>query len=85
MKPIRWLLADGATGPYFDLLILLANPSAQAADVRLRFLLGDGTVRALRSRSLEGMEVTEGTPVVGVAVGEVDDDSGLVPVYVLLP
>jgi hypothetical protein len=40
----RWLLAEGATGPYFDLFILLANPSAQAADVRLRFLLGDGTV-----------------------------------------
>jgi hypothetical protein len=40
----RWLLAEGATGPYFDLFILLANPAAQAADVRLRFLLGDGTV-----------------------------------------
>ena len=40
----RWLLAEGATGPYFDLFILLANPSTQAADVRLRFLLGDGTV-----------------------------------------
>jgi hypothetical protein len=40
----RWLLAEGATGSYFDLFILLANPSEQAADVRLRFLLGDGTV-----------------------------------------
>ncbi len=40
----RWLLAEGATGPYFDLFILLANPSNQTADVRLRFLLGDGTV-----------------------------------------
>ncbi len=40
----RWLLAEGATGAYFDLFILLANPSSQAADVRLRFLLGDGTV-----------------------------------------
>ena len=40
----RWLLAEGATGPFFDLFILLANPSSQAADVRLRFLLGDGTV-----------------------------------------
>ena len=52
---------------------------------RLTVAESDGTVRALRSRSLEGMEVTEGTPVVGVAVGEVDDDSGLVPVYVMLP
>ncbi len=40
----RWLLAEGATGPYFDLFILLANPSPDAAAVRLRFLLGDGTV-----------------------------------------
>jgi hypothetical protein len=52
---------------------------------RLTVAESDGTVRALRSRSLEGMEVTEGTPVVGVVVGEVDDDSGLVPVYVMLP
>lgn len=40
----RWLLAEGATGSYFDLFILLANPAQQAADVRMRFLLGDGTV-----------------------------------------
>ncbi len=40
----RWLLAEGATGAWFDLFILLANPSSQAANVRLRFLLGDGTV-----------------------------------------
>lgn len=40
----RWLLAEGATGPYFELFILLANPSTTAAQVRLRFLLGDGTV-----------------------------------------
>ena len=40
----RWLLAEGATGAYFDLFILLANPSPDAAAVRLRFLLGDGTV-----------------------------------------
>ncbi len=45
----------------------------------------DGTTRPLRTRSLEGMEVTEGTPVVGVAVGAVDDRTGLVPVYVMLP
>lgn len=40
----RWLLAEGATGPYFDLFILLANPSSTDAQVRLRFLLDDGTV-----------------------------------------
>lgn len=52
---------------------------------RLTVAESDGTVRPLRTRSLEGMEVTEGTPVVGVAVGEVDDESGLVAVYVMLP
>ena len=40
----RWLLAEGATGPFFDCFILLANPSGQDAEARLRFLLGDGTV-----------------------------------------
>ncbi len=40
----RWILAEGATGSYFDLFILLANPAAEAAQVRLRFLLGNGTV-----------------------------------------
>jgi len=44
-----------------------------------------GAVRPLRTRALDGMEVTEGTPVVGVAVGAVDEESGLMPVYVMLP
>jgi len=52
---------------------------------RLTVAESDGTVRPLRTRSLDGMEVTEGTPVVGVAVGAADEDSGLVPVYVMLP
>ncbi len=52
---------------------------------RLTVAEKDGTLRPLRTRTFEGMEVTEGTPVVGVAVGAVDEDSGLVPVYVMLP
>jgi hypothetical protein len=55
------------------------------AGQRLTVAEDEGAVRPLRTRSLEGMEVTEGAPVVGVAVGEVDDESGLVPVYVMLP
>jgi len=55
------------------------------AGQRLTVAESDGTVRPLRTRSLDGMEVTEGTPVVGVAVGAADEDSGLVPVYVMLP
>ena len=38
-----WFLAEGATGPYFDLFVLLANPQPQAADVRVTYLLPDGT------------------------------------------
>jgi uncharacterized repeat protein (TIGR01451 family) len=39
-----WFLAEGATGSYFDLFILVANPNPQAAQVQARYLLQDGTV-----------------------------------------
>ena len=29
----RWFLAEGATGPFFDLFILLANPTTSAGEV----------------------------------------------------
>jgi probable HAF family extracellular repeat protein len=38
----EWFLAEGATGPYFDLFVLIANPTSTDADVRLTYLLGDG-------------------------------------------
>lgn len=38
----EWLLAEGATGPYFDLFVLVANPTPSAAHVRATFLLPDG-------------------------------------------
>jgi hypothetical protein len=42
----RWFLAEGATGSYFDLFVLIANPTASAASVAATFLLPDGsTVR----------------------------------------
>ena len=39
----RWSFAEGATGDYFDLFLLLANPSPVDAVARIRFLL-DGEV-----------------------------------------
>ena len=39
----RWFLAEGATGTFFDLYYLLANPSAQATRVRVTYLLPQGT------------------------------------------
>jgi hypothetical protein len=41
---LSWFLAEGATGPFFDLFILLANPNPQAAAVTVDYLLLDGTV-----------------------------------------
>jgi hypothetical protein len=41
----RWFLAEGATGPFFDMFVLLANPSAAAAQVRITYLLNGGGTR----------------------------------------
>jgi hypothetical protein len=41
-----WFLAEGATGPFFDLFILLANPNDQPAEVRVDYLLLGGTTHA---------------------------------------
>ena len=38
----QWFFAEGATGPFFDLYLLLANPGLADASVRLRYLLPDG-------------------------------------------
>jgi hypothetical protein len=48
---LSWFLAEGATGPFFDLFILVANPNAQDADVRVDYLLADGATysRTLRA------------------------------------
>jgi hypothetical protein len=39
----RWYLAEGATGPYFDLYVLVGNPGSSAAQVRATFLLPGGS------------------------------------------
>jgi Tol biopolymer transport system component len=39
-----WFLAEGATGPYFDLFVLIANTTDEEAQVEARYLLPDGTV-----------------------------------------
>ena len=43
---LSWFLAEGNTGPFFDLFVLIANPNAQDAAITARFLLADGTVIA---------------------------------------
>ena len=38
----EWFLAEGATGTYFDLFVLVANPSSTDAPIDVRYLLADG-------------------------------------------
>ena len=38
----QWLLAEGATGSYFDLFVLIANPGDVAAEVTATYLLPGG-------------------------------------------
>jgi hypothetical protein len=40
----HWFLAEGATGSFFNMFILLANPNTTDANVELQFLLEDGSV-----------------------------------------
>jgi hypothetical protein len=40
---LKWFLAEGATGSFFDLYVLLANAESTDADVKLTYLLPDGT------------------------------------------
>lgn len=38
----RWFFAEGATGSYFDLYLLVANPGTSTADIRVTYLLPTG-------------------------------------------
>jgi hypothetical protein len=39
----EWFLAEGATGPFFDLYVLIANPGSTVAVVEARYAKPDGT------------------------------------------
>jgi hypothetical protein len=39
----RWFFAEGATGSYFDLFILVSNPGMDSAQVRATYMLPDGS------------------------------------------
>ena len=40
----QWFLAEGATGPFFDLYVLIANPSNTAASIDAHYAKPDGSV-----------------------------------------
>jgi uncharacterized repeat protein (TIGR01451 family) len=44
MMSTDWFFAEGATGSFFDLYLLLANPNPAPATVTVRYQLPDGTV-----------------------------------------
>jgi hypothetical protein len=39
---LHWYLAEGATGSFFDTYVLVANPAATAAEIRVTYLLPNG-------------------------------------------
>lgn len=78
-------------GEYVALTVYgVAQVKAQAVtDVivpgqRLTAAQQPGTARLLRTETLNGMVVSEGAPVIGVALAPVDPATGLVPVFVTL-
>jgi hypothetical protein len=54
---IEYTLSEGATGPFFDLDILLANPNDVPAPISMTFLKGDGTT-VVRPRTLPPLSRT---------------------------
>lgn len=89
----QWFLAEGATGPYFDMFVLMANPTDTPAQVRLTYLLGDGTIytrmmvapanaRAGVWVDVEQFPGTEGFPLANVAVSTTVESTNAVPLVV---
>jgi Putative binding domain, N-terminal/Viral BACON domain len=88
----RWFFAEGATGPFFDLFLLLANPTNGDADVLVSYLLPDGATLqknylvGANSRvtiSVDGEELPEGSgdrPLDNVAVSSIVESQNGVPI-----
>jgi len=90
----RWFLAEGATGPFFDMFILLANPSSSDAQIRVDYLLSTG-VTYTKSYVVPGYgrftiwvddeQVPDGSgvkPLVNVAVSSTITSTNDVPIIV---
>ena len=85
--------AAGAAAPGEYLFIVVsglaqvkadASEQAIATGQRLAVAGRAGHARALRSRILDGMEVIEGAPLVGIALAPLESGTGLIPVLVTL-
>jgi autotransporter-associated beta strand protein len=77
LKPAtyEYYLAEGATGPFFDLDILIANPNTVAANVTLTFLRPDGSTvveqRVVAAKSRLTVRVDEIAAVSETAVSTI--------------
>lgn len=89
----QWFLAEGATGDYFDQFVLIANPTATDAQVKLTYLLEGGQTysRALvapaNARSgvwvdVEQFDGVDGYPLANVAVSTTVESLNAVPLVV---
>jgi DNA-directed RNA polymerase subunit H (RpoH/RPB5) len=82
-----WFLAEGATGAYFDLFVLLANPGTTDATVNVRYLLPDGNIVlrsytvAARSRSNIWVDL-EDPLLADTAVSTIVESTNAVPIIV---
>jgi uncharacterized protein (TIGR03437 family) len=90
---LRWFLAEGATGTWFDLFVLLANPNASDAQVTVTYLLPDGTkytkVMSVPANSRQNIWVdvetpdgTTGFPLANTAVSTTVEVTNGVPIIV---
>jgi hypothetical protein len=50
-----WLLAEGATGSFFETFILVANPNVWAADLTVRYFTADGSI-IKRTHQVPGLQ-----------------------------
>jgi hypothetical protein len=84
----QWFLAEGATGEFFDLFVLVANAETRAADVRVTYLLPDGNtiVRTLQispqSRTTIWVDLEDPLLAVASAVSTIVESTNGTPILV---
>ena len=83
----RWFLAEGATGTFFHMFILVANPSPQDANVEMQYLLANGQVvtrtHPVAANSRFTLNVaTEGPELASAAVSTIVTSTNSVPIVV---
>lgn len=81
----RWFFAEGATGSYFDFYLLVANPNATRADVRVTYLLPGGqtvvkTYQVDANRRFNIWVDAEGPSLADTAVSAIVESTNNVPI-----